>query len=156
MQVFRNKQTHKQTTQAIVIVLLNDASLKWLWKRANPESFKTWYQTWGVVPISADTLGPCLDPDPKARCAEMTCYISAGATFRLEVQNEPPGYSFPTCGPQNEPRRGWEGGSLQRNRTQASQPRSAQLKQTFFFFFLSFLVFAKNLDDKEKDVFGFF
>lgn len=45
MSVFGNKQTCKQTTQAIVIVLLSDASLRRLWKRASPESFKTWYQT---------------------------------------------------------------------------------------------------------------
>lgn len=42
---------------------------------------------------------------------------------------------------------------MQRNRTQASQPQSAQLKQTFFFVISSF---CENLDDKEKDVFGFY
>lgn len=42
-----------------------------------PLSFKTWYRTWGVSPISADNVGSLLRPPcpPEARWAEMTCYI---------------------------------------------------------------------------------
>lgn len=101
---FSGTIAQKQTAQAIVIVSLNDVSLKWLWKRVKnhpAKSFKTWYRTWGESLVSADTSDPRLDP-PKSnvqtwlvfyRFIYMRVYWLAQPSG-LEVQSEPPGYSF--------------------------------------------------------------
>lgn len=153
MQVFRNKQTHKQTTQAIVIVLLNDASLRRLWKRANPEkSFKTWYQTWGVSPFLLICRVPARTLTPKPDEQKWPVVYMLARPSGVEVQRTWTTWiQLPQMWPGQRAPSGWEGGSLQRNRT--SQPRSAQLKQTssfLFYFFCSFEFLQKTLMIKKK------
>lgn len=90
---FSGTIAQKQTAQAIVIVSLNDASLKWLWKRVKnhpAKSFKTWYRTWGASLVSADTSDPRLDPQSQmCRHDLFSIYIHiyacilAGTTFRF-------------------------------------------------------------------------
>lgn len=60
-------------------------------------SLKTWYQTWGVSPFSADTAGPYMEtltPNPDLwKCPH---YVGRLAPrFRLEVRNETPWIQLP-------------------------------------------------------------
>lgn len=165
---FSGTIAQKQTAQAIVIVSLNDASLKWLWKRVKnhpAKSFKTWYRTWGASLVSADTSDPRLDPQSQMCRHDLFSIYSYICVYtgwhnlqvwrsRVNLQDT----ASPRRGSEKRAQRGWEGGSLQRNRNQASRPQSAQLKQTVVFFVVS--SFCKNLDDKGKkrkkdNVFGF-
>lgn len=110
------------------------------------------------VPISADTLRVpawTLTPPQKARCAEMTCYILAGATFRLQVVIT--WIQLPHMWP-----RGWAQIGVRRRQLAEKQntgiSASECTAETYFFFSSFFFVvssFCENLDDKEKDVFGF-
>lgn len=108
MQVFRNKQTHKQTTQAIVIVLLNDASLRRLWKRANPEKVLRLGTKLEVCPHFCWFVGSLLGPWPQSQMSrnDLLCICWRDLQGWRSKEHEPPGYSFPRCGPDSEPSRG--------------------------------------------------
>lgn len=137
MQIFRNKQTNKQkpeTTQATVIVSLNDESLKRLWKRASPHRFKTWYQTWGEPIISADFW-------VLPQSSIFFFFKLAGMTFRVD-----------TASLHVAQRRSRDGERRQQlvEKQDTGTSASECVAQTQFFFF----VFANTLMIKKKHVFG--
>lgn len=73
---FFSLETNTQTTQAIVIVLLNDMSLKRLWKRANPLILRLGTEL-EVCPCFCWYVGSLLGPCPQSLlCRRDLLYIS--------------------------------------------------------------------------------
>lgn len=130
-----------ETTQATVIVPSTDASLKWLWKRASPRRFKTWYQS---------KMSPSVVPLSPMASLQSHFFPTGDMGFRFELQKEPLETASSHPSMTGEVRRGG-----QRAHTESTLTSFRVYRQNAYFF-VGFLFLqkkkknTKHNDDKRK------